>query len=65
MSDQSSGRDASTNSGSDSAVHHGKGSAYEQHSRTPKAGPAVPTVAPNGSAMRELKPFPVPGSAAK
>ena len=62
--DKASGRD-STNSGSDSAIHHTKGTASEQHSSTPKASPSVPTTGPNGSVVRDLVPTPVAGSAVK
>ena len=62
--DQSSGRDSKTNSGSDSAVHHGKGSAAEQFDRSTIAG-STPTVAPSGSTVRDQKPSTVPGSAVK
>jgi hypothetical protein len=60
--DSSSGRD-SGNSGSDSAKHY-TGTASEQHQRTPKASPSVPTV-PNGQAVRDERPSPIPGSAVK
>ncbi len=35
MADSSSGRDPKFNSGSDSAVHHGKGTAHDQYQRQP------------------------------
>ena len=62
MSDAASGRN-SLNSGSDSMKHY-TGTAAEQHSRTPKASPSVPTV-PNGQAVRDLAPTNTPGSAVK
>lgn len=64
MADQSSGRDPKTNSGSDSAKHHG-GTAFEQHQRTPKTGPAVPTTGPRGEVVRDQKAVSVPGSAVR
>lgn len=64
MSDSSSGRNE-FNAGSDSAKHHAKGTASQQHGSTPKTGPATPTTAPNGQTVRDLKPFPIPGSAVK
>lgn len=64
MSDQSSGRDASTNNGSDSAKHYGT-LPIDRFRDSPKIGPATPTTAPTGSAVRDQKPVSVPGSAAK
>ncbi|SAL55642.1 hypothetical protein AWB69_05978 [Caballeronia udeis] len=61
--DKSSGRDSS-NSGSDSAKHH-KGTAHAQYKSTANVVPAVPTTAPSAQTVRDLKPFPVPGSAAR
>lgn len=63
MSDSSSGRNE-FNAGSDSAKHH-TGTASQQYDHTPKAGPSVPTVAPNGSAVRDQRPTNTPGSAVK
>jgi hypothetical protein len=65
MTDSSSGRNE-FNAGSDSAKHHAKGTASEQHARTAKTGASTPTVAPNGSFVRDQKPgSSVPGSAVK
>lgn len=41
MADSSSGRNK-INAGSDSAPHHGKGGAYEQHQAAPKASSSMP-----------------------
>jgi hypothetical protein len=61
MSDNSSGRD-STNSGSDSSKHHGKGTAHAQFKDTPAPTRAV---APTAQVVRDLAPVPVSGSAVK
>jgi len=63
MTDHSSGRNE-FNAGSDSAKHHGKGTATAQYGSATKPGPAVPTTGPAG-AVRDQRPTGTPGSAVK
>lgn len=50
MADSSSGRNE-FNAGSDSAIHHRKGSAFEQHEATPKTERSTPVQGPGGRSI--------------
>lgn len=66
MADSSSGRDPSTNAGSDSAKHY-TGTASEQHARTPATVASTPVTYrhPNGAVGNGMPPAADPRSAAK